>query len=125
MDGIGLGPVPANCRRRFVAMGAVRPLLVVELPPAFSPRRGCGTIAGSAARPATKPLCQGLPVAMEHGQGVSFLLGELVVHEGSSLAGVIPSSLPAHFWVHGRRGCCTYFVNRRSFVGTSFRRLAT
>ena len=35
MDGIGFRPVPANVRWGFIAMGAVRPLLVVELPPAF------------------------------------------------------------------------------------------
>src|SRR5690606_23399067 len=50
---------------------------------------------------------------LQHGQGVSFGFGELVVHAGSSLAGVIPSSLPAHLSFFGGLGCCTYFVNSR------------
>lgn len=45
MDGIGFRPVPANGRRGFVVMGAVRPLLVVELPPAFDQRIRLGTAA--------------------------------------------------------------------------------
>ena len=39
------------------------------------------------------------PIALERGQGVSFRLGELAVHTGSSLAGEVPSSLPAHFFI--------------------------
>ena len=50
------------------------------------------------------------PLPLQHGQGVSFRLGELVVHEGSTLAGGIPSSLPAHLF-YGWRRCCTYVVN--------------
>ena len=45
MDGIGFGPVPANGRRGFVAMGAVRPLLVVELPPALDQHLRLGAAA--------------------------------------------------------------------------------
>ena len=64
----------------------------------------------------------GLPVAVKDGQGVSFLLGELAVHAGSSLAGVIPASLPAHLSIFGQRGCCTYFVNSRRLTIHSSRR---
>ena len=61
------------------------------------------------------------PLPSEHGQGVSFRLGELVVHRGSSLAGGIPFSLPAHLFIPGRRECCTYFVNSRGLTIRSSR----
>lgn len=48
---------------------------------------------------------------MELGRGVSFLLDELVLHEGPSLAGVMLFSLSAHLRIPRRRGCCAYFVN--------------
>lgn len=45
MDVICLEPGPSNGGRGLVAMGAVRPLLVVELPPAFDQDLGLGTAA--------------------------------------------------------------------------------
>src|SRR5690606_19287267 len=80
-------------------IGAVGPMATVALD-LTADRTG-----RAAQEPGKRP--QGLPVAVKHGQGVSFWLGELVVHEGSSLAGVIPSSLPAHLSIFWRRGCCT------------------
>src|SRR5690606_13874547 len=53
---------------------------------------------------------------LEYGQGVSFRLGELVVHGGFSLGGVTLPSLPARLSILGRRGCCTYFVNLRGLT---------
>ena len=70
--------------------------------------------------PGDRATAHALP--LQNAQGVSFRLGELVVHEGSSLAGVIPSSLPAHLFILGRRGCCTYFVNPRALTIHSSRR---
>jgi hypothetical protein len=61
------------------------------------------------------------PFPLQHGQGVSFRLGELAVLQGSSLPGVIPFSLPARRFFLGRRRCCTYFVNLRGLTIRSSR----
>src|SRR5690606_18798395 len=122
-----------------VGIGIVLPDLPASPAPAIGPLLGLAWPVGpvgpvatialdlaadGAGRPAQQPRdgAKGLPIAVKHGQGVSFGLGELVVHEGSSLAGVIPSSLPAHLCILGRRGCCTYSVNPRGLTIHSSRR---
>ena len=77
MDGTGFRPVPANGRQRFVAMGAVRPLLVVEPAAAFDQHLASAWLRDhsrfsslSRSLPlklSTKSSCQGLPGAMNAG----------------------------------------------------------
>src|SRR5690606_14423881 len=95
-------------------VGTVSPMAAIT--PGLATDRAGRTLQDAGNR------SQGLPVAMQHGRGVSFGLGGLVVHGGSSLAGVIPSSLPALLPILGRCGCCTYFVNPRLLFTHSSRR---
>ena len=100
------------------AAAAIRALLGFARPVRTIRRRAAVTpgLAADRARISTQDAgnrTAGQALLPEGSQGVSFLLGELAVHEGSSIAGVIPSSLPAHLFVLGRRGRCTYFVNPR------------
>ena len=87
-------------------------------------RRVAPDLAADGAGAATQQpgnVAQRAPIALEYGQGVSFWLGELVVHGGSSLAGEIPPSLPAHLFFLAGCGCCTYFVNSRGLTMRSSR----
>ena len=94
----------------------VRLALVVRRVAPNLATQGAGTSAKELGNAAERP-----PGPLQRGQGVSFRLGELAVHQGSTLAGGIAFSLPAHHPFQRRRGCCTYFVNLRGLTIRSSR----